>query len=145
MRSLTGREYLRRLLALDKLLKSLENDLLRTRSDVISLQATDYSRDKIQTGVPFDISDKIIQIERQSQLINDKLDEFIKLRDEARKLIHFVEDFMERSILIERYLCCKTMEQIGNDIGYSTRWIVKRHREALVSFDKIYKQQNCSY
>lgn len=142
MPQLTGREYLNQLISLDRLLKSLESDLMRTRNDIMSLQAIDYSKDRIVGGKSVDLSDKIASLDEQTQVINNRWDELITLRNEARELIYKVRSPAECAILVERYLCNKSLKQIGYEAGYSKRQTINVHNRALALFDEAY--QNCA-
>lgn len=138
MPQLTGREYLNQFISLDKLLKSLEADLMRTRADIMSLQAIDYSKDIVTGGKSVDLADKIAKLDEQTQVINQKWDELINLRNEARELIYQVKPFECCSMLVERYLVGRSVDEIAEMVKCSSRQAHRIHDRAISAFENVY-------
>ena len=60
---MTAKEYLEYVRSLDTRLRIKELEITQLRNDICSIQALDYSRDKITGGSPIDISGKIVRLD----------------------------------------------------------------------------------
>jgi len=64
--------------------------------------------------------------------IDARIDELTQVKAETLDAIETVQDSTLRTLLISRYICFKTWEQIAVDIGYSYSQVVKYlHPRAL--------------
>ena len=52
---MTGREYLNQIRDTDLNIRCKEREIFRIRQDIMSLQAIDYSKDKVSGGQPITI------------------------------------------------------------------------------------------
>ena len=60
---MTGREYLNQIRDTDLNIRCKEREIFRLRQDIMSLQAIDYSRDRITGGQPITIADKVANLD----------------------------------------------------------------------------------
>ena len=54
-------------------------------------------------------------------------------------LINRLDNTIYRTLLIARYINCKTWEQIADEMGYDLRWIYRLHGKALKAIESHYK------
>ena len=73
--------------------------------------------------------DRYVELQEK---INDRIDELCAIKAEILRTINRVDDTVLRTLLIERYINCKTWERIAVDMGYSFGAIVQyKHPQAL--------------
>lgn len=53
------------------------------------------------------------------------------IRDKIEREIEAVDGSLLSEILFQKYICCKSVEQIGLDMNYSKRQIERLHLKAL--------------
>ena len=75
-----------------------------------------------------DIIVKIVDLETE---INHDIDTLVDLKAEITKVIKQVEDLELQMLLEQRYLNCRTWEQIAVDMGYNVRHLYRMHEKAL--------------
>ena len=51
----------------------------------------------------------------------------------TKKIQENFSDFAEQTLLIYRYVACKSFKEISFLLGYSEQWIYKKHKELLKS------------
>ena len=84
---------------------------------------------------------KIIDLQRE---INNKIDEYVDRKLEAIRLINLLEDDISISILIQRYINYKQWDEIAESLSYTRQGIIKKHGQALLDFEKVYKRVDAS-
>lgn len=67
----------------------------------------------------------------KKQTYQAQIKECIKKRKIIEKAINSVENEVYKEILIQKYFCKKTNEEIGLILNYSTRHIDRLHRAAI--------------
>lgn len=123
--------------SLDKALKSAEDEISRYRSDIYSLQATDYSKDKVQTFSHSDLSDKICRLTELKYKADRLWDRLIDERTRVILKIRQLDKPIYQSLLIEYYICGKTWGQVCVALSYSWKQIHRLHAKALECYGKI--------
>ena len=89
------------------------------------------------SGVSKSISDKngqediIHQVIDLSNKINEQINEMIKSRNEIADLISKSKVAEHLAILSRRYLLYQTMEQIADEMYYSSKTIQRKHKAAI--------------
>ena len=70
-------------------------------------------------------------------LIDKRIEELIKIKEEIQAMIYNVADTRLRTLLIARYINFKTFEQIAVDMSYDWRHTMRLHVEALKAVEAI--------
>lgn len=83
------------------------------------------------------IIDRIVDLQNK---INQEIDELVKLKDNARTLIHKLTDRRYQTVLTEYYINHKTWEQVADIMDYDLRYVYKVHGRALQVFSEIMKE-----
>jgi DNA-directed RNA polymerase specialized sigma subunit len=130
---LTAKQYLRQAYRIDELIKSNKKELNELHELSISLPATDYSKERVQSSASNDarftsIVEKIDELERVIKEDNERL---LSLKLEIRNVINEVTDFEERLLLKLRYLNFLTWEQVCDEMHVSKRTVDRIHGRAL--------------
>lgn len=77
------------------------------------------------------MQDVIVHILEAEEELNQKIDDLVSMKMEVMKVIDQVQDVILRLILEKRYLSFFTWEKIAVDMGYTVRWALQHHEEAL--------------
>lgn len=137
---MTAKEYLEYVRSLDTRLRIKELEITQLRNDICSIQALDYSKDKITGGSPIDVSDKIARLDELIRRTNAEWDELIDKREEARRLILELPSAKQQELLRRRYLRGEKWEHMAVEMGCTWQNLYALHRRALRSFEKILKK-----
>lgn len=98
-----------------------------------------YDVEKVQTSQVNTVEKKFIAYADYSKLLDEKIDELSDYRAKMLKLINKLENTTYRTLLIARYINCKTWELIAEEMSYSDVWVRTRlHSDALQELEKYY-------
>ncbi len=87
------------------------------------------------------MEDAIVKIVELQEEINRDIDRLVDLKRELVKVIKTVDDIDCQLLLEERYLCCKSWEQIAVELGFRVRRVYDIHSAALEKVEKILAAQ----
>ena len=131
---MTGRVYLNQIRDTDLNIRCKEREIFRIRQDIMSLQAIDYSKDKVSGGQPITIADKIANLDVAT-------DEIMKeWRERARFMINQIYSTKQRIVLVDRYINGCTWEKVAELIDCSRQNVHNLHKRAIKNFEEIYKK-----
>lgn len=94
---------------------------------LVNVKAINYSSYG-STGIP----------KTKQDLILEK-DELIKEMDETRNLVYSIKDTKHRCILCYRYLDGMTIEQVADEMNYSSHHVWRMLRDALNELENAHK------
>ena len=83
------------------------------------------------------MQDTIVKILEAKDELNRRIDDLVEMKMEATRVIDRVRNVTLRLILEKRYLMFHSWEQITEEMGYSRRWTMTRHEEALAAVQEI--------
>lgn len=138
--NLTGKEYLEEIRSIDMRLRSDERRVAKLQQDMFSLQAIDYSKTRVDGGVPVNIDDKLARIDEIIQKINREWAMLLDKREQAVGLIRQLDNLRYQDVLIERYINNKKWEQVATDLKLSWKAIFNIHKRAIKDFEKKYTE-----
>ena len=101
---MTGRDFLKSLREDNFALKSLEDRIVELRNNLYRVKTINYSKDRVDGGVPSDIADRIGMIQSLVDEANDRWDSLIKKKRMALSIIFEIKDGRYQAILEERYI-----------------------------------------
>ena len=84
-----------------------------------------------------DTVERILEAEEE---LNRRIDELVRMKVEVMQVIDRVQDVSLRLILEKRYLSFLPWEQIAVDMGYTVRWALVRHRDALDAVQRVLEE-----
>ena len=100
---MTGREYLIQIRDTDLNIRCKEREIFRLRQDIMSLQAIDYSKERISGGQPITIADKVANLDAVTDEIMREWSTYFQERERARFMINQIHSTKQRTVLIDRY------------------------------------------
>lgn len=136
---MTAKDYLEYIRSLGIRIRMEEQQIEWLRQDICSLQALDYSKDKITGGHPLDVSDKIARLDELIEKAYDDWDRFIDIRAEARQLISELASTKQQEVLIRRYIRNERWEVIAAEMGITWQGTWQLFYRAMKNFQKIFK------
>ena len=136
---MTGREYLIQIKDIDLNIRCKEREIFRLRQDIMSLQAIDYSKERISGGQPITIADKVANLDAVTDEIMREWSTYFQERERARFMINQIHSTKQRIVLIDRYINGCTWEKVAELVGCSRQNIHNLHKRAIENFDLIYK------
>lgn len=135
---MTAKEYLEYVRSLDTRLRIKELEITQLRNDICSIQALDYSRDKITGGSPIDISGKIVRLDELIRKANEDWDRLIDERERANTRIRKLESIKQQEVLTRRFIYNEKWEAIAMKMNITWQSVWKLYYRALKSFQKIF-------
>ncbi len=137
---LNAKKYLQQLKWLKHLIDSKKEQLQSLRETSVSIQAIDYSKERVQSSGDADkISGsvaKILDVERE---IQDDIFKFTELYDEINSKIQLLPELELKTVLIDKYMNMMTFESIAEKNDCSIRWVYELHQRALSAFTVVLK------
>ena len=133
-----AKEYLDAIRAIKHRLQVADKELDEARKTIYSLQAVDFSKDKVDGGEPTDLSNKIEQAEKIVAKIEAHKRHLVEMREEARERINALPDFDVQSILTDYAINVTSIWEMCKNYHYSRSGYNKRFKKAIACFQKNY-------
>lgn len=134
---MTAKEYLNEIRKADLELDALNAKIGQLREQAQGVRAMQLS-DMPKGGKPRGADDFVAEIvDLQSVIYRRGLDVF-KCQNEALQMIMQMPVMEQRSVLIRRYLCKESWDDIAESMHYSYPGIFKLHGSALQSFARVF-------
>ena len=137
---MTGREYLNQIRDTDLNIRCKEREIFRLRQDIMSLQAIDYSKDRITGGQQITIADKVANLDAVTDEIMKEWSTYLQERERARFMINQIRSTKQRTVLVDRYINGCTWEKVAELIDFSRQNVHNLHKRAIKNFEEIYKK-----
>ena len=83
------------------------------------------------------MEDTIVRITEAEEKLNRKIDELVTAKLGVMEVIDRVQDVTMRLLLEKRYLLFHPWDMIASDLGYTLRWTLKKHADALDAVQRI--------
>ena len=138
---MTAREYLSQAYRLNQLantkMEQIEN--LRALSEKVtaSYGGEQVSHSRNVTS----LEDTIVRIVAAQGDLNRQLNEIVRLQVEISSLIDKVQNVNYSEILTKRYLRFMPWNRIASEMGYSRRWVLQKHGQALEVVERLLKEK----
>ena len=130
---MTAKQYMNRARRVDSEIESLMKLVQKTRDSLESITQS-YTGDTIQTTKNPHKYDRLVELE---SLVDEKIAEQIKIKEETLETISQLKDRRQREVLIGYYLNMNTWEQVAVDMNYSYMHITRLHGYALKGVEAI--------
>ena len=113
-------------------IQSAKRELQRLRSDITSLGAIDYSKDRVSGGgAPEGLESSIAKMVDSEARCLEKTNDLIILREDARKLIDSLDCVIGKIILMQEYVNGMSFKGVVSFVGLSKSQTQLYKREAL--------------
>lgn len=87
--------------------------------------------ERVQESIKNSSEDKFVCYAEYSKMIDDRVKELYKIKQEILQAINQVDNATYRTLLISRYINFKTWEQIAVDMNFCLRQVFRIHGKAL--------------
>ena len=139
---MTAKEYLLQLESLQMKISHKKRELKEAESDV-GICVRDKG-EHVQTSLSGSsgrqTEEQAVLIASLKTEIQKRIIEYLERKDEIVNQIHGLNNSLYIDILYRRYVDCeKNFAQIACDMGYSYKYVINAHGEALQVFGAIYK------
>ena len=138
---MTAKEYLSQAYRLNQLantkMEQIEN--LRALSEKVTAS---YGTEQVtHSRNVTSMEDTIVRIVAAQEDLNRQLNEIVRLQVEISTLIDKVQNVNYSQILTKRYLRFMPWNRIASEMGYSRRWVLQKHGQALEVVEKLLKDE----
>lgn len=130
------RELLNRTRKSRYMVDACKKELIQAKQDAYSLKAVRIG-DKIQTNHQSDLEQVVEKIEGYEEKLQKKMDELIKLKLEASRVIQGEDDLCIRAILYRRYILGESWKIISDETGYSRSWGSKLIDQSIERLEQL--------
>lgn len=94
----------------------------------------------IETTIPLTSDQHLLtKLQKEKKKLKTALDKDIHTKMTILDIIENIDDFILKSVLLYKYICGMTNEEIGHKLNYTTRHIVRMHTKAVTEAEKFYK------
>lgn len=132
-----AKEFLSRAFFLEQRIQSKQEQIAALRS-LASRVTISYGNEPVShTRNVTSLQDTVEKILEAENELNRQIDTLVDTKLEIGRVIDRVENIQFRLILEKRYLLFRQWDDIGEEMGYSARWLQIRHREALNAVQEI--------
>ena len=83
------------------------------------------------------MQDTIVRITEAEEKLNRQIDELVTAKLAVMEVIDRVQDRTLQLLLEKRYVLFHTWEEVATDLGYTKRWTLKKHEDALEAVQRI--------
>ena len=135
---MTAKEYLRKLSAMRRQIRSVENQLNALYMAATGLAAIRYDKEKVQTSPDDYLLLHMVEIEETEQTYKEMLFKYHKAMQEIMVMIDGLDDTVYVQILTLRYCDGLSFEKISCELGYTYRHTTRLHGQALQAFAEKY-------
>ena len=133
---MTKKEYLQQYKRLDSYIESQVEELEKWRLLATKVTPT-YSDMPSGSGGDDKIQSAVEHMDEIRKMLDQSIDEFVKLKTDIQEKLDAVEDISLRMLLKYRYIDGLTFEQIAVNMNYSYQWICELHRRALQKIETV--------
>lgn len=130
--NMTSREFLKKYQWVAIEARELENIIVEIYENEIRLPGLSFS-ERVSSSQSGDKSmiNTIVAISKKKELFENKLFDCRETMNDIKNSIEAVQDDRMKIILEKRYIGGKTLEEIAEDMNYSSRHIRRLHHNAL--------------
>ena len=138
---MTAKEYLSQAYRLNRMantkMEQIEN--LRALSEKVTAS---YGTEQVaHSRNVSSMEDTIVRIVAAQEDLNRQLSEIVRLQVEISTLIDKVQNVNYSQILTKRYLRFMPWNRIASEMGYSRRWVLQKHGQALEVVEKLLREK----
>lgn len=132
---MNAKEYLSQIKDMNKRVR-IQQEYIERLIYSLGIAGISYDKDRVQSSVDGDKFSKVFaQIDEEKQLLDEMIENLVKLRVKIINEIHELEDDNQQQILYLTYVDCESLKKICNIMNFSYQYVKELHGEALVSFE----------
>lgn len=117
--------------------RKLEGEVYQLREacrrayELATLGSADRGGEKVQTSRQNTSENRFAAYVCYRERLEEEIEKLLKYRSKMMEVIERTKDCTYKSILIARYINCKSWEQIAEELNYNLRWVHRMHTRAL--------------
>ena len=134
---MNAKEFLSRAWLIEKQVQSKQEQIEVLKSLACRVTAGAGTEPVVHTRNVTSMQDTIVRILEAEEELNRRIDELVSMKLEVMRVVDQVKDVTLRLILEKRYLSFLSWERISVDLGYTVRWTLIRHEEALRTVQEL--------
>lgn len=135
---MTAKEYLNQIRRCDRLIQLKLADMYRLENMAMAL-SVEIKADKVKSSGSQDkMANCVVKIVDMKNEVAELVDEYRDKRNVIIKQIDDIENDDYRDVLTERFILCRTFDEIPLDVNMSRRKVFYVYHEALDYFAKKY-------
>lgn len=133
-----AKEYLLQIEVLQAKIEQKRQRAKEYRELALTSGGFDYSKERVQTSnLGGQIENSVIRYIALEQEINEDTDILQAKKDRITDEIHNLDNANHIKILFKRYVECKSLGQVAQELKYTYQYIREKHGQALKEFEKI--------
>ena len=136
---MTPKDYLDKCRRLELNVREAQNEYEMLYATMLS--AVKHKQDPVTSSPKSTVEDKYLELADRSSDVNRSIDAKVDYTLKVSAELDYMADYKLRCLLRDRYICCKTWEQIAVDMGYVIRRVYQLHGEALKEFRELYPEK----
>lgn len=141
---LTAKDFLKTLRTLNMQVRALQTTHNQLKSDVRTLKAVDYSKDRVDGGHSADMGDLVARCIDTEQELKDEIRTLLKMKRTAFTLIKQIDDPVSKTVLLLRYVNNRPWVLIQKQMSYAESQMYVLHRKAIKDFTDVYEHRSKS-
>lgn len=135
---MTVREWFEKGRKLDKEVSALK-EAKQKAFELAYGTSADTGNERVQQSHGNTTEDKFTAYADYSRQLEERTAKLLCYRKKMHEVIDKVDNPVYRALLTERYINCKTWEQVADDMGNSVRWIHRLQKRALKELEEAVK------
>ena len=133
---MTPKDYLDKCRRLELNVREAQNEYDMLYATMLS--AVQHKQDPVTSSPKSTVEDKYLELADRSSDVNRAIDAKVDYTLKVSAELDQMKDDKLRCLLRDRYICCKSWEQIAVDMGYVIRRVYQLHGEAPQEFEKLH-------
>ena len=138
---MTGKEYLSQAYRLNQSVNTKMEQIENLRALSEKVTASYGSEQVSHSRNVASMEDTVVRIVAAQEDLNRQLNRIVRLQVEISTLIDKVQNVNYSEILTKRYLRFMPWNRIASEMGYSRRWVLQKHGQALEVVEKLLKEK----
>lgn len=139
---MTAKEFLKTLRTLNMQVRALQATHNQLKSDVRTLKAVDYSKDRVDGGHGADMGDLVARCIDTEQELKDEIRTLLRMKSTAFTLIKQIDDPVSKTVILLRYVNNRPWALIQKNMNYSEARMYALHRKALKDFTEVFEDDS---
>lgn len=136
------KKYLGQIERYNRMIEFKTNELKTLREMALVIKSSGSDDMKIQSGSPKNkLEESCIEIADEEQELKDLISKFLKAKKKIISEIEQLDNTNEYTVLIMRYVECRSMRDIAESLNYSVKNIERIHTNAIENFTLMYEKE----
>jgi len=136
------KKYLGQIERYNRMIEFKTNELKTLREMALVIKSAGTDDMKIQSGSPKNkLEESCIEIADSEQELKDLITRYLNAKKKIIGEIEQLEDTNEYTVLIMRYVECRSMRDIAESLNYSVKNIERIHTNAIENFTLMYEKE----